>query len=69
MNILVDLMDVLGLEQERFRLVWCSSAEADKFVKAMREMTEEVRGLGASPYRAGIAPVPGGEEVAECQSR
>jgi F420-non-reducing hydrogenase iron-sulfur subunit len=46
-----DLMDAYGLEPERFRLVWCSSAEADKFVAAVTDMTETVRGLGPNPFR------------------
>jgi len=69
MNIVVDLMDVLGLEQNAS--AWCGARRprADKFVKAIREMTEEVRQLGASPYRTGLELVHQGEEVAECQSR
>jgi F420-non-reducing hydrogenase iron-sulfur subunit len=46
-----DLMDAYSLEPERFRLVWCSSAEADKFVAAVTDMTEAMRGLGPNPYR------------------
>ena len=44
-------MDAYGLEPERFRLVWCSSAEADRFVAAVTEMTETVRKLGPNPFR------------------
>ncbi len=44
-------MEAYGLEPERFRLVWCSSAEADRFVAAVTEMTETVRKLGPNPYR------------------
>jgi F420-non-reducing hydrogenase iron-sulfur subunit len=44
------MVEALGLESERFALVWCSSAEADKFVSAVTEMTEKVRRLGPSPF-------------------
>ncbi len=52
MVVVEEMLDTLGLEQERFRLVWCSSSEADRFVAAVREMTETVRALGPSPYRS-----------------
>ncbi len=62
-----EMVEVLGLEKERFRLVWCSSAEADRFAGAVREMTETVKALGPSPYRTDIAEAPAaGEEVAAC---
>ena len=44
-------MDAYGLEPERFRLVWCSSAEADRFVAAVTDMTQTVRSLGPNPFR------------------
>ncbi len=43
-------VEALGLEKERFQVVWCSSAEADRFVEAVTRMTEKVRGLGPSPF-------------------
>jgi F420-non-reducing hydrogenase iron-sulfur subunit len=60
------MVEALGLEPERFRLVWCSSAEADRFVAAVREMTAAVRQLGPSPYREGCAPIEV-QEVAACR--
>ena len=62
----LELMEMLGLEKERFRLVWCSSAEAERFVQTVREMTDAVRALGPSPYRA-EAPERPDQEVAACQ--
>lgn len=44
------LLESMGLESDRFRLVWCSSAEADRFATAVREMTRRVKDLGPSPY-------------------
>jgi len=50
----IDLMlEDFGLEPERFRLEWISSSEAQKFAEVMAEMTETLRALGPSPYRAG----------------
>ena len=66
------MVDMLGLEGERFRLVWCSSAEADRFVGAVRDMTEKMRKLGPSPYRENGYRENGeshgsSEEVATCR--
>ncbi len=60
---------MLGLEPERFALVWCSSAEADRFVAAVREMDQKIERLGPSPYRVPTAPQAGGEgkEAAPCR--
>lgn len=51
MAVVVEMLDAMGLEPERFRLVWCSSSEAERFAASAREMTETVRALGPSPYR------------------
>jgi F420-non-reducing hydrogenase iron-sulfur subunit len=40
-----------GIEEERFRLEWVSAAEGPKFAKVVREFTEQIQTLGASPYR------------------
>jgi F420-non-reducing hydrogenase iron-sulfur subunit len=61
------MLEALGLERERYRLVWCSSAEADRFVAAMREMTEVLLPLGPSPYRYGVQGISGGREAAQCR--
>ncbi len=45
------LLEDFGLEPERFRLEWVSASEGPKFAEVIREMTEEVRALGPSPYR------------------
>lgn len=41
-----ELLDDYGYEQERYAIAWVSSAEPDKFVKAVSEMTEKIRKLG-----------------------
>ncbi len=45
------MLEALGLERERFGLVWCSSAEAERFAGAVRAMTKTAVELGPSPYR------------------
>ncbi len=55
-------MDAYGLEPERFALVWCSAAEADRFVAAVTEMDQVVRRLGPNPLVD--AREPAQEEVA-----
>ncbi len=47
--VLNEMLETMGLEEERFRLVWCSAAEAERFVAAVTEMTEVLRELGPSP--------------------
>ncbi|MCU0586950.1 MAG: hydrogenase iron-sulfur subunit [Syntrophobacteraceae bacterium] len=49
--VLNEMMDAMGIEEERFRLVWCSAAEADRFVAVVTDMTEALRALGPSPAR------------------
>ena len=45
-NMVVELFEDFGYEPERFKLAWVSSAEPDKIVEAVTEMTEQVRKLG-----------------------
>jgi F420-non-reducing hydrogenase iron-sulfur subunit len=40
-----------GIEEERLRLEWVSAAEGARFAQVVRDFTEQVRKLGASPYR------------------
>ena len=46
-----ELLEDFGYEAERVKLTWVSSAEPDKFVAAVTEMTASVKRLGpvASP--------------------
>jgi len=41
-----ELLEDYGYEEERFAIAWVSSAEPDKFVAAVTEMTEKVKRLG-----------------------
>ncbi len=45
------LLEDYGLEPERFRLEWISASEGKKFAQVIREMTEELKELGPSPYK------------------
>ncbi len=44
------MMEDFGLEPERFRIEWISSAEAQKFADIMVDMTNILRELGPGPY-------------------
>lgn len=49
--ILRNLLQYVGIEPERLRLDWASSAEGDKVARVITEFTETVRALG--PLRIG----------------
>lgn len=40
------LLDFLGIEEQRFQVVWCSAAEGDKWAKVVNEICDETRRLG-----------------------
>jgi F420-non-reducing hydrogenase iron-sulfur subunit len=37
------LLDDFGLEKERLRLEWISASEADKYVRVVKEMVDQIR--------------------------
>ena len=45
------MLEDLGIETERFRIEWVSSAEGPRFAQIVREFTEQVKKLGPSPYK------------------
>ena len=45
-DMIVELLEDFGYEAERFNLTWVSSAEPDKFVAAVSEMTTRIKHLG-----------------------
>jgi F420-non-reducing hydrogenase iron-sulfur subunit len=61
------MLESFGVETERFQLVWCSSAEADRFIAAMRNMNDLIVQLGPSPFRIGGRAITGEKEVAVCR--
>ena len=46
-----ELVDILGIEPDRVRLEWISSAEGVRFAEVAREFTEQVITLGPSKLR------------------
>jgi coenzyme F420-reducing hydrogenase delta subunit len=54
-NMIIELLGDFGYESERFSLNWVSSAEPDKFVAAVTEMTARIKKLG--PVNSQDAPV------------
>lgn len=56
-----EMMDSLGLEKERYALVWCSSAEAARFVEAITSMTETLQEMGPSPFNRRMDALAVGE--------
>jgi len=44
------MLEDFGLEPERFRLEWVSASEGNRFAEVMREVVEQIRELGPSPY-------------------
>ena len=46
------MLEDFGIEPERFRLEWVSASEGPRFAELAKEMTETLRSLGPSPYRA-----------------
>ena len=54
-DMVVELLEDFGYEEERFSLTWVSSAEPDKFVAAVTEMTARIKKMG--PVNGQDAPV------------
>jgi F420-non-reducing hydrogenase iron-sulfur subunit len=45
------MLEDLGIEPERYRLEWISASEGQRFAEVMKDMTEQIKALGPSPYR------------------
>jgi coenzyme F420-reducing hydrogenase delta subunit len=52
---ITSLLDDFGVNPQRFQITWVSSAEPDKFVAAIKELTERVRKLGPHKTEAAQA--------------
>jgi F420-non-reducing hydrogenase iron-sulfur subunit len=46
----LNLMEHMGIESDRIHFSWISSAEATKFVKVVKEVTEKVKALGPQQH-------------------
>lgn len=44
-------LETIGIEPQRVRLEWISASEGGKFAALVREMTQQIRDLGPSPFR------------------
>jgi F420-non-reducing hydrogenase iron-sulfur subunit len=42
-----ELMDLLGIEEDRLRLEWISSAEGGRFAQVVTEFTDHLKQKGA----------------------
>jgi len=49
------MLDFCGLEKERLRARWVSSAEAPEFVQEINAFVEVLKDLGPSPLKVGQA--------------
>ena len=47
----VKLISILGIDTNRLRLEWISSAEGTRFAEVAREFTEQVRALGPADLK------------------
>jgi F420-non-reducing hydrogenase iron-sulfur subunit len=50
-NMTQELVKILGIDPERLRLEWISSAEGTRFAEVAREFTEQVKSLGPSSLK------------------
>jgi F420-non-reducing hydrogenase iron-sulfur subunit len=47
------MVEDFGLEKERFKLVWISASEAQRFADVVKETVEEIKKLGPNPLASG----------------
>ena len=45
------MLEDFGIETERFRIEWISSAEGPRFAQIIRDFTEQIKQLGPSSYK------------------
>jgi F420-non-reducing hydrogenase iron-sulfur subunit len=45
------VLEVQGIDPERFALEWVSSAEAPRFAELVTRFINKIRGLGPNPLR------------------
>ncbi len=59
--LLSKMLQQLGVEKDRFRLIWASAAEGEKFAREATDFTETVRKLG--PFAPSGIKVAGGNSL------
>lgn len=45
------MLEDFGLEPERYRLEWVSASESERFAQVVRDMVDQLKKLGPSPYK------------------
>jgi len=50
-NLTQELIKILGIDPERVRLEWISSAEGTRFAEVATEFTDKIRSLGPSALK------------------
>jgi coenzyme F420-reducing hydrogenase delta subunit len=63
------LLDAIGLQSERLRMVNISSAMGIQFAAIAEEMTAEIAKLGPNPLRENGVPPSGGDKDKEESAR
>lgn len=56
--LVTELLKQMGIEEERFKLVWVSASEGEKFAKIVEDMVSDLKKLGP------LVPVGGAEKHA-----
>jgi F420-non-reducing hydrogenase iron-sulfur subunit len=57
-RLLSRVVEGLGIEPARLKLVWASAAEGQRLATEIGAFTEEVRALGPLAWRPGVEPAP-----------
>ena len=52
MTLLQRLLEFSGMDPERLRVRWVSSAEASEFVHEVSQFVEDIKKLGSNPLKA-----------------
>jgi len=55
MTFLQKLMEFSGINPERLRLRWVSSAEASEYVTEISQFVEDIKEIGPNPLKTGEA--------------
>ena len=50
-NLTQELVKILGIDPERLRLEWISSAEGTRFAEVARDFTDRIQSLGPSSLK------------------
>jgi coenzyme F420-reducing hydrogenase delta subunit len=50
-NLTLELVKILGIDPERLRLEWISSAEGTRFAEVARDFTDRIKSLGPLPLK------------------